>query len=72
MIGTCVLANTYIHGYETGIAFFIAVMVFLSIVIFEPQIFCSKPMRFIGGISYAIYLTHQNIGFEFLNWLEYL
>jgi len=27
----------------------------------------AKPLLFLGGISYALYLTHQNIGYVVIN-----
>ena len=70
LIIICLLLNGYINEIEVGVALGIIFLLVIVSFKYDFLIINNSITRFLGGISYALYLIHQNVGFEILNYLE--
>lgn len=61
-----IVQTTYINGVITGIAIVFFLIVFLYIVFKDREVNSRNFFYWIGGISYILYLIHQNIGYQIL------
>lgn len=61
------LASTFIvYSVLEGLLFSFFYLVFYLAVMGKMQFLAKKPLIFLGSISYALYLLHQNIGYAIL------
>jgi peptidoglycan/LPS O-acetylase OafA/YrhL len=60
----------YINEYKMGIVALVTTAIFLSFTYGYAKWLSAKPLLWLGGISYTLYLVHQNIGHVVIRNLE--
>lgn len=64
------VATMTLHGLDQGLAAAV-VIALVALAVWGPaRILASAPLRWLGAISFALYLLHQNIGYVALRWLS--
>ena len=61
------LSGFYLNKYDNSYILFIVYIIFILLSLHKLHWLSFKPLVFIGSISYALYLLHQNIGYIILN-----
>jgi len=61
------LSTAAIYSFMLFLIFSIFYMVFYLALSGRLRFLCFKPFVFLGGISYSLYLIHQNIGYVIIN-----
>lgn len=59
-----------LRGWDEAIAAVVAILLVALAVWTKPAFLASSPLRWLGAISFALYLLHQNIGYVALRWLS--
>ncbi|MYL56330.1 acyltransferase family protein [Virgibacillus halodenitrificans] len=70
VILSCIIYDFIFQGIESGLFTTCCVMIFYLIVSGKLKFLNNKPLVFLGSISYALYLVHQNIGYVIINFME--
>ena len=60
----------YINWYKMGIVAIVTTVIFLSFTHGYAKWLRAKPLLWLGGISYTLYLVHQHIGYVIIRNLE--
>lgn len=63
IVGVAVVALANVNVAVFGAALYV---VFLAVLLWRPFGLTSRPLRFLGDISYPLYLLHQNVGYVVL------
>lgn len=61
------LSSLAIYNKEVFILFSCFYLLFYLAVSGRFKVLCTSPLLFLGGISYSLYLLHQNIGYVIIN-----
>jgi peptidoglycan/LPS O-acetylase OafA/YrhL len=72
LVGLCAVAAGLVWGYEIALVLAACAGVFALLVAGKLKFLAQPVLLFFGGISYTVYLIHQNIGFIEISWLERL
>jgi len=64
-----VISSYFVDDTSHFIAFCSFILLFLFILKFDVNILKTSSFRFLGTISYSLYLLHQVIGYEIMNLL---
>lgn len=62
----CLATEFLVHGAVAGCFGMLFFLLFLLLSTERLRWIAVKPLLFLGGISYSLYLVHQNIGFEIM------
>lgn len=57
-------------GLVSGVVVGFVVVLFWAAVTFRPGVLRWRPLLWLGGVSYALYLVHQYIGYVIIRWLD--
>lgn len=63
----CLISTLFIYSTQIFIVFSFFYLIFYAAVSGKLKILSAKPLVFLGGISYSLYLLHQNIGYILIN-----
>jgi len=58
------------NKFDDSIPIIIIYLIFVLLSLHQLKQFSIKPLVFLGTISYALYLVHQNIGYIVLNYAQ--
>ncbi|MEF3308322.1 acyltransferase [Paenibacillus sp. GYB004] len=70
IVGACLVYQFLFQGISSGLIVALFFLVFYLVVYNKLQFIAINPLTFLGFISYALYLVHQNIGYIVINALE--
>ena len=62
-LGITLVLNFYINSFDNALIISSFYVVFVLVINQKAKVLGYKPLVFIGGISYSLYLIHQNIGY---------
>ena len=66
----CMVYSFYSKTLPESIIFICVIVVFYMVVYGKLGFLCNRFLVFLGGISYSLYLLHQNIGFIIIRGME--
>lgn len=67
IIAAAIVSTLITHSFNASVFFALSVVFFILSVNGRLPFMKSRPLVFIGSISYALYLCHQNIGYMIIN-----